>query len=187
MLVFFHYILHMSSNSDFWSLIFLQGAVTGLFVSLAVSLWIGFGVPRPRPKQLPMSTDSCPGNTTAAEIRRWEHCKVHHICCWLIRCHSVLAGWINYTGWHFNLIFSYGTSSIKNGVCCLMGFYFKVCNPYWASFVFAFFLTLDCKLVTSLRCYWKQAVEFIIALLTACNSCSLFYMASTLPNILWCK
>jgi len=84
--------------------LFLQGAVTGLFTGLAVSLWIGFGGPKPPPKLLPMSTDSCPqsGNKTAAEIRigegRWDHCKIHHICCWQIRFHCVLAGWINYTG-----------------------------------------------------------------------------------------
>ena len=73
-------------------------------MGLAVSLWIGFGGPKPPPKLLPMSTDSCAqsGNMTAAEIRngegRWDRCKIHHICCWPIRCHSVLAGWINYTG-----------------------------------------------------------------------------------------
>jgi len=59
----------------------LQGAITGLFVGLAVSLWIGFGGPKPPPKLLPMSTDSCAqsGNMTAAEIRigegRWDHCQ----------------------------------------------------------------------------------------------------------------
>jgi len=50
------------------------GAVTGLFLGLAVSLWIGFGGPKPTPKLLPMSTDSCAqsGNMTAAEIRNGE-------------------------------------------------------------------------------------------------------------------
>jgi hypothetical protein len=162
-------------------------------MGLAVSLWIGFGGPKPPPNLLPMSTDSCTQreNMTAAEIRigegRWDHSKIQHICCWPTRCHSVLAGWINYTQWHFNFIFNCGTSSIKDGVCCLMGIYFKGCDPYWARFVFVFFVTLDCKLVTSLRWYWKQTIEIIIALLTACNSFSLFYMTSTLPNILWCK
>jgi len=89
--------------------------------------------------------------------------------------------------WHFNFIVNYGTSSIKDGVCCLMGFYFKGCNPHWTRFMFVFFLTLDCKLVTSLSWYWKQAIEITFALLKACNSCSLLYMTSTLPNILRCK
>jgi hypothetical protein len=67
-----------------------------------MSLWIGFGGPKPSPKQLPVSTDSCPQthllnrntssamlmsglikNVTAAEnhigVRRWDHCKIHHI------------------------------------------------------------------------------------------------------------
>jgi hypothetical protein len=127
-------------------------------------------------------------NMTATEIRiaegRWDLCKMHHISCWPVRCHSVLAGWINDTGWHFNFIFSYGTSSIKDGVCCLMDFHFKGCNLYWATFVFLFSLTLDYMLVTSLRWYLKQAIEIIIALLTACNSCSLFYVTSILQNIL---
>jgi hypothetical protein len=80
----------------------LQGAVTGLFTGLAISLWIGFGGPKPPPKQLPMSTDSCPQNlllnrntssamqmsglienVTAPEVRigegRWDHCKIHRI------------------------------------------------------------------------------------------------------------
>lgn len=50
------------------------GAVTGLFTGLAVSLWIGFGGPKPPPKLLPMSTDSCTqsGNMTTAEIRIGE-------------------------------------------------------------------------------------------------------------------
>jgi len=106
---------------------------------------------------------------------------------WPIRCHSVLAGWINYTEIHFNFIFSYDASSIKDGVCCIMGLYFKGCNPHWARLVFVFFLTLDCKIFTSLRWYWKQAIEIIIALLTVCSSCSLFYVTSTLQNILWIK
>jgi hypothetical protein len=162
-------------------------------VGLAVSLWIGFGGPKPPPKLLPMSTDSCThgGNITTAEIRigkdRWEHCKTHHICCWPIRCRSVFAGWINYTEIHFKCIFSYDTSSIKDGVCCIMRFYFKGCNPHWASFVLVFFLTLDCKLVTSLRWYWKQAIEIIIPLVTVCSNCSLLYVTSILPNILWIK
>jgi len=81
-----------------------QGAVTGLFTGLAVSLWIGFGGPKPPPKLLPMSTDSCTQseNMTAAEIHigkgRWDHCKIYNMSCWPIRCHSVLAGWINFTG-----------------------------------------------------------------------------------------
>jgi hypothetical protein len=83
--------------------VLLQGAVTGLFTGLAVSLWIGFGGPKPIPKQLPMSTDSCPQadlldrNTssvlqmsglietvTAAGTRigegRWDRCTVRRIC-----------------------------------------------------------------------------------------------------------
>jgi len=50
------------------------GAITGLFTGLAVSLWIGFGGPKPPVKLLPMSTDSCTesGNMTAAEIRTGE-------------------------------------------------------------------------------------------------------------------
>jgi hypothetical protein len=162
-------------------------------VGLAVSLWIGFGGPKPPAKLLPMSTDSCTqgGNMTTAEIRigqgRWDHFKTHHICFWPIRCHSVLAGWINYTEIHFNFIFSYSTSSIKDGVCCIMGIYFKGCNPHWATFVFVLFLTLDCKIFTSLNWYWKQAIEIIIALVTVYSSYSLFYMTSTLPNILWIK
>ena len=73
-------------------------------MALAVSLWIGFGGPKPPPKLLPMSTDSCTqsGNMTAAEIcngeSRWDRCKIQNIYCWPIRCHSVFAGWINYTG-----------------------------------------------------------------------------------------
>jgi hypothetical protein len=128
---------------------------------------------------------------TTAEIPieedRWDHCKTHHICFWPIRCHSVFARSINFTEIHFNFIFSYSTSSIKDGVCCITGFYFKGCNPHWATFVFVLFLTLDCKIFTSLNWYWKQAIEIIIALVTVCSSCSLLYMTSTLLNILWIK
>ncbi|KDR21691.1 putative sodium-dependent multivitamin transporter isoform X1 [Zootermopsis nevadensis] len=35
------------------------GAVTGLLIGIALSLWIGFGGPKPPPKMLPMSTESC--------------------------------------------------------------------------------------------------------------------------------
>ncbi|XP_033609452.1 putative sodium-dependent multivitamin transporter isoform X2 [Cryptotermes secundus] len=40
-----------------------MGAVTGLLTGLILSLWIGFGGPKPPPKMLPMSTENCPLRT----------------------------------------------------------------------------------------------------------------------------
>ena len=41
-----------------------QGALTGLFISLAFCLWIGFGGPKPPLKALPVSIDGCNVTTT---------------------------------------------------------------------------------------------------------------------------
>jgi hypothetical protein len=41
------------------AMVLFQGAVTGLLIGLVLSLWIGFGGPKPPPKMLPMSTESC--------------------------------------------------------------------------------------------------------------------------------
>jgi hypothetical protein len=36
-----------------------QGAVTGLLTGLILSLWIGFGGPKPPSEMLPMSNETC--------------------------------------------------------------------------------------------------------------------------------
>lgn len=46
------------------------GAVTGLLTGLAVSLWIGFGGPKPPAKLLPMSTENCPARTQSDLLNR---------------------------------------------------------------------------------------------------------------------